>query len=67
MYGNYTQEATKSHTNFEDAQDAQDVNLTLLVSEYKANVPDVLYFFADRYQADSQQSGQKLEDSRMSD
>ena len=47
MCGNQAQDATKSHTHSEDAQDAQDANLTSLVSGCKAGAPDAAYIFAD--------------------
>ena len=47
MCGNWAQDATKSHTSSEDAQDAQDPNLTLLASGCKADVSDAPYIFAD--------------------
>ena len=47
MCGNWAQDATKSHTRPEDAQDAQDANLTSLASGCKADVSDAPYIFAD--------------------
>ena len=47
MCGNRAQDATKSHTRSEDAQDAQDANWTSLASGCKADVSDVPYVFAD--------------------
>ena len=47
MCGNRAQDATKSHTRTEDAQDAQDANWTSLASGCKADVSDALYIFAD--------------------
>ena len=47
MYGNRAQDATKSYTRSEDAQDAQNANLTLLASGCKTGASDVLYIFAD--------------------
>ena len=45
--GNRAQDATKSHTGSEDAQDVRDANLTFLVSGCKADVSDAPYIFAD--------------------
>ena len=47
MCGNRAQDATKSHTHTEDAQDAQDANWTSLASGCKADVSDAPYIFAD--------------------
>ena len=47
MCGNQAQDATKSHTCSEDAQDARDANLTLLASGCKAGAPDAPYIFAE--------------------
>ena len=47
MCGNQAQDATKSHTRTEDAQDAQDANWTSLASGCKADVSDAPYIFAD--------------------
>ena len=47
MCGNRAQDATKSHTHSEDAQNAQDANLTSLASGCKAGAPDAAYIFAD--------------------
>ena len=45
--GNRAQDATKSHTCSDDAQDAQNANLTSLASGCKAEAPDAWYIFAD--------------------
>ena len=47
MCCNRAQDATKSHTRSEDAQDAQDANLTLFASGWKADLSDTPYIFAD--------------------
>ena len=40
MGGNHVQDATKSHTRRQDAQDTQDANLALLVSGCKVDACD---------------------------
>ena len=40
MCGNQAQNATGSHSWFEDAQDAQDANLTSLASGCNTDAPD---------------------------
>ena len=47
MCGNPAKDATKSRTHSEEAQDAQDANLTLLASGCQAGTPDAPYIFAD--------------------
>ena len=46
MCGNQAQDATKSYTRSDDAQDAQDTNLTFLASGCKAGAPYAPYSFA---------------------
>ena len=46
--GNPAQDATKSNTRFENAQDVQDANLTSLASGCKAKASDAPYIFADK-------------------
>ena len=45
--GNRVQDATMSHTRRQDAQDAQDANLTSPVSGCKLDACDANYIFAD--------------------
>ena len=47
MCSNRAQDAIKSYTRSEDAQDAQDANWTLLASGCMAGASDTLYIFAD--------------------
>ena len=47
MCGNWAQDATKSHTRSEDAQDALDANLTSLASVCKVDAWDATKIFAD--------------------
>ena len=47
MCGNPAQDATKSHTRSEEAQDIQDANLTSHASGHQAGAPDAPYIVAD--------------------
>ena len=45
--GNWAQDATKSYTRTENAQDAQDANLISLASGCKTSLPDVPQIFTN--------------------